>query len=237
MRASKSYIPSQITEGDVMAIKVTAEMYQEVDGQLHEIKRQLRQKDGYPFDVQTLRAALQLVIEGKFDDLVTTDTGSADTMIRINWSAEIEWPYGPKIGRLLFPELQDLGETTIALRDLNYWNHGTVDQNKNDVRSYNVLEHIISTRNARFCLGIREGLAIREQLPIEEFKRFFGDRIVFLWKSAATDDLGNFMAPVLYDSDGEIVLLWRIVNCYSPNRAVTPRYRVRHLSEEKLIQG
>ncbi|MDD5318195.1 MAG: hypothetical protein PHF79_00015 [Candidatus Pacebacteria bacterium] len=49
-----------------MATIVTGEMYQKVDGQLFELKRQIRQPNGYPFDPQLLSAGLQELIEGCF---------------------------------------------------------------------------------------------------------------------------------------------------------------------------
>ena len=49
-----------------MANIVTGEMYEEIDGQLHEIKRQIRQKNGYPFNPEELKKALQAIVEGKF---------------------------------------------------------------------------------------------------------------------------------------------------------------------------
>lgn len=49
-----------------MATKVEGELYSKIDGQLHEIKRQLRQPNGYPFDPSLLQRALQEMIEGKF---------------------------------------------------------------------------------------------------------------------------------------------------------------------------
>ena len=50
-----------------MATLVTGDQYMGVDAKLLEIKRQLRQKDGYPFDLDQLKAALQAVIEGRFE--------------------------------------------------------------------------------------------------------------------------------------------------------------------------
>ena len=49
-----------------MAAQVAGELYYELDGQLWEIKRQLRQPNGYPFDPECLKIALQNAIEGKF---------------------------------------------------------------------------------------------------------------------------------------------------------------------------
>ena len=50
-----------------MATKVAGELYYDLDGQLIEIKRQLRQLNGYPFDPEKLKVVLQDAIEGKFD--------------------------------------------------------------------------------------------------------------------------------------------------------------------------
>ena len=55
-----------IIGGVVMATKVSGEQYYGLDGQLLEIKRQLRQEDGYPFDPEELKNYLQTAIEGRF---------------------------------------------------------------------------------------------------------------------------------------------------------------------------
>ncbi len=49
-----------------MAIKVTGEQYYDLDGQLTEIKRQLRQSCGYPHDPTELKRRLQEIIEWQF---------------------------------------------------------------------------------------------------------------------------------------------------------------------------
>ncbi len=48
-------------------VPVTGDQYYILDGKLLEITRQLRQKGGYPYDLQQLEEALQAVIEGQFD--------------------------------------------------------------------------------------------------------------------------------------------------------------------------
>lgn len=53
-----------------MAQRVAGEMYYELDGQLLEIKRQLRQLNGYPYDPQLLKDFLQRGIEGRFETVV-----------------------------------------------------------------------------------------------------------------------------------------------------------------------
>jgi hypothetical protein len=49
-----------------MATRVAGEQYYKLTGQLFEIARQLRQKEGYPFDPEKLSMALQECIEGRF---------------------------------------------------------------------------------------------------------------------------------------------------------------------------
>ena len=51
-----------------MAEKVAGEKYYKIDGQLLEIKRQIRQPNGYPFDAHELNDFLQRGIEGKFHE-------------------------------------------------------------------------------------------------------------------------------------------------------------------------
>jgi hypothetical protein len=41
-------------------------MYEKLDAKMFEIKRQMRQPNGYPFDPHDLESSLQLLIEGKF---------------------------------------------------------------------------------------------------------------------------------------------------------------------------
>ena len=60
-----------------MATKVAGELYYELDGQLLEIKRQLRQLNGYPFDPNLLKVALQSAIEGIFGDANAPEVISA----------------------------------------------------------------------------------------------------------------------------------------------------------------
>jgi len=51
-----------------MATQVTGDLYVELDGKLAEIKRQMRQPGGYPFDAEKLNKFLQRAVEGRFDD-------------------------------------------------------------------------------------------------------------------------------------------------------------------------
>src|SRR3989338_2612496 len=60
-----------------MAVIVAGDQYEGLDGQLSEIKRQLRQKGGYPYDPGQLKLALQAIIEGRFQAIVTEQSAKA----------------------------------------------------------------------------------------------------------------------------------------------------------------
>jgi hypothetical protein len=47
---------------------VEGDLYYEIDGQLFEIKRQLRQISGYPYNPYQLKVNHQELIEGRFTD-------------------------------------------------------------------------------------------------------------------------------------------------------------------------
>lgn len=60
---------------------VTGDQYFGLDGKLCEIKRQLRQKDGYPYDPALLDLALQAIIEGRFQDLKKPEIVTYDEFV------------------------------------------------------------------------------------------------------------------------------------------------------------
>lgn len=50
-----------------MATIVKGDLYYKLDGKLDEIKRQMRQKEGYGFNPERLDLALQAIVEGRFE--------------------------------------------------------------------------------------------------------------------------------------------------------------------------
>lgn len=55
-----------------MTTKVTGDQYERLDAKLFEIKRQIRQRSGYPFDANALEKSLQFIIEGIFPENACT---------------------------------------------------------------------------------------------------------------------------------------------------------------------
>lgn len=73
-----------------MATSVKGDWYEKLDGKLIEIKRQMRQFGGYPFDPAQLDCALQAIIEGRFEavDNVEKITFSFADFIPKGWTVE-----------------------------------------------------------------------------------------------------------------------------------------------------
>lgn len=71
---ARAIAPSRRAREFVMANNiVTGERYFDLHGKMHEIDRQLRQKNGYPFDLERLSRALQAIVDGRFWDAVRLD--------------------------------------------------------------------------------------------------------------------------------------------------------------------
>jgi len=65
-----------------MAKVVTGEQYVGIDGKLHDIKRQLRLRGGYPHDPEHLNRALQAIVEGRFEAVSDESTASMDDLLQ-----------------------------------------------------------------------------------------------------------------------------------------------------------
>src|SRR5665213_2668075 len=77
MRDSPAFCFQHLEKDIVMARQVAGGIYYDLDGQLLEIKRQLRQPSGYGFDPNALKSALQLIVEGKFNGVTEKKTALA----------------------------------------------------------------------------------------------------------------------------------------------------------------
>jgi hypothetical protein len=87
-----------------MSIKLTGDQYIGLDGKLAEIKRQMRQPDGYPFDPEGLSRLLQRAIEGRWYENYLVDL-DADPFI----SKDLKVESHTKGGKIPFnPNMVDL---------------------------------------------------------------------------------------------------------------------------------
>lgn len=102
--------PIKLNGGVVMAKKVEGEQYYKVDGQLLEIKRQLRQRNGYPFDIDGLLRHLQAGVEGRFIGM--------SNIIKIDRSEPFEIDTDEFFGQEGWT-IKNLDERSLALKEID----------------------------------------------------------------------------------------------------------------------
>lgn len=115
--------------------------------------------------------------------------------------ADAKWINAPE-----FIALEKIGPAEYALPSINLWLHdgqkngGVTTGNRiyDDLKSNNMLEG---------CLGLADGLAI-QQKGIEVFRKFFGGKAMFLWKSVVQYRVGFLFVPFLIEFGGLVVVLW-----------------------------
>lgn len=74
-----------------MATFVNGDLYEKLDGKLYEIKRQIRQKEGYPFDPERLALSLQAIIEGRFEAVNVHQVPSAKHYTLFSDDEAVAW--------------------------------------------------------------------------------------------------------------------------------------------------
>ncbi len=100
-----------------MATIVTGDRYMELDGKITEIKRQLRQNGGYPFDLGRLDGALQATVEGRFEAVggVFPSQLLAPDLIPAGWRIESDVePTEFEVSDLEFIPFLKEGETVVT---------------------------------------------------------------------------------------------------------------------------
>lgn len=105
---------------------VAGDLYADIDGQMLEIKRQLRQKEGYPYDPMQLVEHLQAAIEG---NLVNRHGKESTTIISIDRTV----PFDPVelLGKGWTIEEQD--EHSLAITQVDF-----ADVRFKDTQGYNI---------------------------------------------------------------------------------------------------
>lgn len=190
-----------------MAIIVAGEMYYDLDGQLLEIKRQLRQQGGYPFDPEALRIHLQAAVEGRF--IVAERKGAAavlqviDTIIRVDRSIRPIYP--DWVQTVMHPEFENTGPAEFDLSEVEQWLY---PKQKKSVVNGNVIYQYLKDNNMlKTCLGLRDGEEIRKK-GIDLFRKFFQGKVVYLWKSVVRRRVGLLRVPFLHGGVSLVVLDW-----------------------------
>ncbi|MDZ4284378.1 MAG: hypothetical protein U1A28_00960 [Patescibacteria group bacterium] len=70
-----------------------------------------------------------------------------------------------------------------------------------------IYDHLKEADALASCLNLQDGLAI-QQKGIATFRKLFGGKVVFLWKSVVQNRVGYLFVPYLYERGDEVVVAW-----------------------------
>ncbi|GEM_PF-2025190 len=183
-----------------MAKHVTGDQYFELDGQLTEIKRQLRQQSGYPFDPEALRRHLQSAIEGRF--------GSISAYVLVNNKTKDGWTLVEHCPRRI-TSVRDLELVSFLKQDEN-----SVKGEEMVRRARVELDASYGQEDAEWLLGHQN------EIPVE-FQKYY---LVFtgtIWRGS----YGRRYVSYLF-WDGEhwcLSFFWLGHDFFSGDRLVRPR--------------
>ena len=128
-----------------------------------------------------------------------------DTIIRVDrlirptypaWATEVK-----------HPELETIGPAEYDLaKEIEPWLH---DGQKNaPLTTGNVIyESLKATDTLKICLGLHDACAIQAK-GIDVFRKIFGGKVTYFWKSVVRDRVGSLHVPYLYEYGGEVFLGW-----------------------------
>lgn len=129
-----------------------------------------------------------------------------DTIIRVDRSAALVLPAWA--GELVYPELQAVGPAEYDLaKQVELYLFGK--QNSGGFETgHAVHDHLKETDSLKNCLGLHDALEIQKK-GIKVFRKLFGDRAVFCWKSVVRDHDGRLGVPYVCDDGSKVVVFWR----------------------------
>ena len=126
-----------------------------------------------------------------------------DTIIRVDRSVRPAYPDWMK--EVMHPELEATGPAEYDLAKVALYLH---DDQKNGTMKGTVLyEHLKSTDSLKSCFGLHDALEAQKK-DIAVFRKLFGGKAVFCWRSIVRRRPGSLLVPYFYGNGGKVVVLW-----------------------------
>lgn len=121
-----------------------------------------------------------------------------DTVICVDRSIRPVYPEWVKT--VVHPELESTGPAEYDLGTIDLWLHP--EQKNSCIEGFRIYEYMGKRRMLEGCLSLRDGEEIQKKDPAV-FQKFFGGKLVYLWKSIVQDRAGHLHVPFLTgDDDG-----------------------------------
>jgi hypothetical protein len=121
------------------------------------------------------------------------------SIICVDRSIRPLYPYWVKM--VMHPDLEATGADTYDLATIEPWLHER-QKNGGKVVGNRIYEHLLSNSMLDSCLGLRDGEEIQNK-GIAVFRKFFGGKALFLWKSVVADRGDGFHVPFLTELGDE----------------------------------
>ncbi len=127
-----------------------------------------------------------------------------DTIIRVDRAVRPVYPDWVK--KVMHPELEGAGPSEYDLATVELWLHDS-QKGGNWLNGQGIYGHLKSNNMLDGCLGLADGLEIQKK-GVAVFRKFFGGKAVFLWKSVVPYRDSDLNVPYLIEVGGEVVVRW-----------------------------
>ncbi len=127
-----------------------------------------------------------------------------DSIVRVERSQKPSYPDWMK--KVMHPELECTGPAEFDLGTLDQWLHDGQKGGK-WVKGEVIYDHLKSAKMLDTCLSLQDGLAV-QQKGIAVFRKHFGGKAVFLWKSVVLNRDDSLHVPYLIEFGGQVVVGW-----------------------------
>lgn len=126
-----------------------------------------------------------------------------DTFVSVDRSERP--PYPSWVTGVLYPELEKVGPRKYRPNKVRPWLHP--DQESGSTTGNVTHEYLRDNDMLKDCLGLADAIEIQKK-GIEVYRKFFGGKVVYFWKSVVRDSDGNLRVPYLYEGGDEVMLDW-----------------------------
>lgn len=144
-----------------------------------------------------------------------------DSIIRVNRAVHPDADY---MSRVLHPELEVTGLVEYNLAALEMWLH--LDQKAGNVKGWKIYQYLKENKILEKYLNLRDLQEI-EKKGADVFRKYFGDKMIFAWKSVIRNQNGLLEVPGLFlrGFDASFVLGWCRLDDHWNLNSPAPRFK------------
>lgn len=128
-----------------------------------------------------------------------------NTLIRIDRSVKPAYPDWVK--EIMHPELEAVGPAEYDLVKVELYLHLHDEQDGKRMKGTKLYDHLKETDSLKNCLGLHDALEIQKK-GIKVFRKLFGIKTVFCWKSVVRSHDGSLNVPYVYGGGSKVVVDW-----------------------------